>query len=166
MKMIESVRIFYDKWYRGHDELAKKKNDPTGFLERLNDHVLKTAMLLSLCRSTSMIIDQIDIEMAIELCQDLAMDVALVTEGSGKSQFGRQTGVVLEIIANTPGGSITKRNLLRQCYGDVSDSELNFVMGTLTEMGAITVLRAGAETKYVMNPERLKEYQGYRRKVR
>lgn len=162
-KWTNPAKSSFEKWYR--DFSSKAREDKTGTAERLNDHVLKVAMLLSLARDTSLELHNTDMEMAIDLCTEFTTNSRIITDGTGKSQFSRQTSKVLDILLTTPGNRISRKRLLGLIYGDLSATELDYVLNTLTEMDAITTIRRDNETFYVMKAEKIAQYENIKKRI-
>lgn len=78
----------YEKWYGKFD--ATENTDTTGTMDRLHDHVLKTAMLISLAREVDLILEVSDIREAIMACQDFVPGARKLTMTSG----GRSAGAI------------------------------------------------------------------------
>lgn len=79
----------YDEWYDAFDKV--EHNDTTGTIDRLHDHILKTAMLVSLARATDLRLERSDIKEAIAACQDFvpgARKVAMTSGGKSAAAPG------------------------------------------------------------------------------
>jgi hypothetical protein len=79
----------YDEWYRRFSE--GNFNDTTGTIDRLHDHILKTAMLISLAREPDLRLEKTDVQEAILACQDFvpgARKVAMTSGGKSASAPG------------------------------------------------------------------------------
>lgn len=91
----------YDEWYKRFSE--GDYNDTTGTIDRLHDHVLKTAMLVSLSREPDLTLKVEDIKEAILACQDFvpgARKVAMTSGGKSSSAPG--TAVFIRELLGRP----------------------------------------------------------------
>lgn len=82
-------KALYDEWYRRFSEGSY--SDTTGTIDRLHDHILKTAMLVSLAREPDLILTKDDVQEAIVACQDFvpgARKVAMTSGGKSASAPG------------------------------------------------------------------------------
>jgi hypothetical protein len=79
----------YDEWYRRFSE--GEYSDTTGTIDRLHDHILKAAMLISLSRDVDLHLTLGDIKEAIMACQDFvpgARKVAMTSGGKSSAAPG------------------------------------------------------------------------------
>jgi len=94
----------YDRWYTQFS--AGEYSDTTGTIERLHDHILKTAMLLSLARGLDLRLEIGDIKEAIIACQDFVPGARKVAMTSGGKS------------AAAPGTAVFIRELLSRKESD------------------------------------------------
>lgn len=84
----------YEKWYERFDK--SENTDTTGTMDRLHDHVLKAAMLISLSREPDLRLEVTDIREAIMACQDFVPGARKLTMTSGgKSASAIGVAVIL-----------------------------------------------------------------------
>jgi hypothetical protein len=131
----EAAILKYEDWYKKHR--GRKVKDVTGTYNRLHDQILKVSMLLSLSRGTDLKITEEDLEEAITQCQAFTVKVKTFGEGTGKSQLGTQTKIVLEQIIKSPDYTISREKLLRDHYGDFDAVDLTRILDHLMEAGWI-----------------------------
>ncbi len=144
------------KWYMELN--VKKIQDHTGTIERLQDHTLKVAMLLSLSRNTDLIICKCDMEEAIESCQMCYLGTKRIAKGSGKAVTSAQTALLLDELVLRPNQEISRLKFLQKYWGELNYLDLDLVVETLVQAGAIKVLKQGKEVIYKMNK---KVYESY-----
>ena len=120
----------YDSWYYNFNV----DNDPTGTAERLHDHILKVAMLLSLSRNTALQLLESDIKEAISLCMDCLKSGKRVTEGKGKNQLAEQCKLMIEECLNRPPDyKINRKDFLSLHWGACDAIDLDKVVNTLEQ---------------------------------
>lgn len=155
----------FDSWYVSLNAKLETGEiiDETGTADRVHDQVLKVAMLLSLSESTTLTLDEPHITEAINLCTSSAVNVRKTLEGTGgKSQFGRGTKVVLgALLRRPPDYSIQRSKLLRNNYGEFDAQELDRIVETLKQAGAITVNHNPRDVIYQLTPKFLAQYNQF-----
>jgi hypothetical protein len=135
---------FFDDWYKTYAK--KDRDDKTGTAERLHDSILKVSMLISASRKTDLTLDIDDLKEAIEQCMLVTASVKRATVASGKATFGPQIAIVLkELIVKK---SVTRMRLLQGHYGDFDAYDLDRIIESLTQAGAVTAERDGRDIVY------------------
>lgn len=164
-KWSEPGRRLYEAWYQQYQELEQLEDDTTGTMERLHDHILKTAMLISLSRKVDLVLEYSDIEEAIRACQDFvpgAKRISLGTEGKAPSAPG--TAVLLKELLTNSKHEISKPEALAKFWAHFDVFDLDRIAESLFAQKAITItLRPGdngqREQWYILNPKVLERYQ-------
>jgi len=161
-KWTNEGKELYRAWYSKFQE-GDTSDDQTGTLERIHDHILKTAMLISLSRNPDLELRFSDIEEAIRACQDFVPGAKRVALGQvGKSISAPGTAVLLrELILNTEH-TITRTKALQKFWQHFDSFELDRIAESLESQRAIKIspLRDGLnlEINYVLNPKVLENY--------
>ena len=158
----EETIKFYEDWYFEFEENRKQKKykDKTGSINRVGENVLKVAILLSLSRKPDLIISKEDISEALKACTTSLSNVNKTTTGQGKSQFAPQTKLVLTELAEAKDYEISRTKLLSRNYGDIDATDLDRVIDTLHQAGAIIAERKGTDIYYRLTPAAIKQMQG------
>lgn len=133
----------YEHWYAKNDEKIGK--DVTGTENRLGDSILKTAMLISLARRDTLILEEEDMEDAINSCSGFIRSANQTTMGQGKSEIAPQVALVIKLLYETEGFRLSRRKILRQLYGDVDALTFDRVADTLEKAGIISLDLVGQE---------------------
>jgi len=163
-KLSDDAKKLYDMWYVRLQELEDLADDDTGTLERLHDHVLKTAMLVSLSNRRDLTIEMGDIKEAITACQAFApaaRRINLLQLGSAKSAPG--TSALLMALINSPTNQLSRTIALQKHWTHFSAPELDAIAEDLVAQKAIT-LKVGRdengrpEVLYILNPKVLERY--------
>jgi hypothetical protein len=128
----------YDDWYSEYS--GNDYQDTTGTIERLHDHVLKTAMLLSVSRKTDLVLEEADIREAIATCQDFVPGARRVSMGGGKSVSAPGTAVVLrELLGRKEDGyKMSRVKMLQKHWAYFDSFELDRIAESLEAQKAIT----------------------------
>ena len=157
-------RELYDEWYNLLQKQEMLEDDTTGTMERLHDHVLKTAMLISLSRDTGLYLSLGDIEEAIKACQNFIPGAKRVTiGGSGKSASAPGTAVLLRELITTPSHEISRVNALKKHWAHFDMFELDRIAESLYAQKAIDIMQkvgdsGKPEAFYVLNPKVLERF--------
>jgi hypothetical protein len=158
----EGEKLYVD-WYGQFSELQTEE-DTTGTMERLHDHILKTAMLISLSRDTKLFLEEGDIHEAIRACQDFVPAAKRIALGQvGKSVSASGTAVLLRELLTNPAHEISRTKALQKHWAHFDVTELERIAESLYAQKAIEIkLRRegkGNETYYVLNPEVLRRFE-------
>jgi Protein of unknown function (DUF3987) len=169
-KLSEDAKKLYELWYRRLQEMEDLADDTTGTLERLHDHVLKTAMLVSLSNRRDLTITTADIKESIHACQAFtpaARRITIMQVGAAKSAPG--TSVLLMALINAETHRITRTEALQKHWSHFSAPELDSIIEDLVAQKAITVTlgrddKGRPEVVYSLNPKVLERYQAKQQK--
>jgi hypothetical protein len=163
-KWSEDGKARYKSWYesyQGDEDL----DDTTGTMERLHDHILKVAMLISLARNPlDMMLSLPDIEEAIKACMDYipgAKRVALGQIGTSVSAPG--TAVLLRELLTNAEHRIRRDHALHKYWHHFDAPELDRIADSLVAQKAIRIVTGrdddgGLEIWYYLNPKVLERY--------
>jgi hypothetical protein len=152
----------YDDWYMQYSE--GDYADTTGTIDRLHDHVLKAAMLISLSRKTNLVLEEVDIAEAISTCQDFVPGARRVSMGGGKSPSAPGTAVFLrELLTRKEHDyGMSRVNLLRKHWAYFDSIELDRIVESLENQKAITLKLMdngnGRELYYFLTEGVIKNY--------
>ena len=157
-----SAKKVYSDWY--YDLRAKDTADKTGTVQRVHNHVEKTAMCLAMARDLTLEIQPEDIDKAIEVCTTLLTHVDKVMQGSGgKSEISQEQVMVLQLLLKSPDYELTRQKVLQKLFGDVDSFVLNRVIETLTEARAVTAVTRGGHIYYKLTPGYIKQLEEWKR---
>lgn len=157
--IVPQAAIFYDSWYNDFKKKKKKIRDLTGTVQRVPDNVLKVSMLLSLSRGTSLEINNNDMIESIEVCVECFAGTKHLALGTGTAALGSQTAKVLDELVMAPDQIITRRRLLSRNWEDFDALDLDRIIETLIQTGALTVSSDNGMVIYKMTA---KAYAGYK----
>lgn len=159
------VRVSYDTWYKSLDEF--QADDKTGTMERIGDHVLKVAMLISLAKSNDLIINMETLEESIDVCQASVVGTRKTTMGVGRAESADAAGRVLKILLVQPEFMIERSKLLRLLKNDVNVMMLNMVLDDLGDNGKCTVRakRIDGKVYYQLKEEYAETYNNFKKEI-
>lgn len=128
------VRLQHDDWYKKLSE-EEYLEDKTGTMERLQDHVLKTAMIISLSKNNDLVIDADSMNEAADRCLECVVGTRKTTMNIGRSETADATGRVLKILISSPNYTIERSKLLKLLRSDVNVMMLTQVLDDLGPNG-------------------------------
>lgn len=130
----EEFLTFWDRWYLNQNTPANLE-DPrfSGYVERRPHHLLKLAMILCASRTDSMVIDELDVTIALGLLQETEKQMHFAFSGVGKSPIADVLTSVSATIARK--GTTSIGELLRIHYYDADKDTMMKVVETLASMG-------------------------------
>lgn len=162
-KWNQKAKDIYKGWYERLQVRPDFNDDTTGTMERLHDHVLKTAMLISVARKQDLVLEVDDIRESISVCQSFmpaSRRMTLLQAGEAKSAPGTSV-LILELISR-PEHSITRAEALQKHWAHFSAPELDAIVEDLQAQKAVKIeavrTSKGIEVLYTLNPEVLKRY--------
>ena len=159
------VRVSYDQWYKGLDEHSY--DDKTGTMERIGDHVLKVAMLISLAKSNDLIINMQTLEESIDVCQASVVGTKKTTMGVGRSESAEAVGRVMKVLLDQEKYIIERSKLLRLLKNDVNVMMLNMVLDDLGDNGKciLRTYRRDGKIYYELKEEIAETYKNFKKEI-
>jgi len=152
-KFSDSAKKLYKDWYEVFNGKLERGEirDSTGTADRLHDHILKVAMLLSLSSSLNLVIEEPHM---IEAINNLTGDAVRVAEsistGKGKSELAVKTKILLDELLSAPEYRLPREEVLKRRFKDFDAYELDRIVETLSQAGAIQMQR-GSDAKVYYN---------------
>lgn len=161
----ERGKKLYSDWYDKYQENEAIEDDTTGTMERIHDHILKTAMLISLSRKQDKVLEYDDIEEAILACQDFIPGAKRVALGQiGKSISAPGTAVLLRELLTNATHKISRAKALQRHWAHFDAAELDRIAESLFAQKAISIKQerdddGKLECFYILNPKVLERYK-------
>ena len=149
---------------------ANQPSDNTGFVNRVPDHVLKTAMCLTLARleDFNLVIGQAEIEESLERVLALTYANKRATEGKSLvDPLAQVTKIVLDVLLTAENHQVRRKTLANRLYSSgIADSALmDKAVDNLIDKGWIVRERVSSgksvDWLYVMSGEPLAQYQKF-----
>ncbi len=144
---------------------SSHKNETTGFIIRVPDHVVKVAMCLCLARIPfTGIIEDSDFQIAIDKVTSLIYSHNTITSGKGIDPAAAQTKKVIDILIRADNNELTRKRLLTAGHGDFDAYALDRICETLLDMGWIQKVRHGNDWLIKLAGKPLESYLEWKRK--
>lgn len=152
--MEKEVRVNIDLWYQDFmGTISPQIGDQTGFVSRINDFIIKGAMIIAAGRRCEKVIRQSDIEEAREVIVPLIIPTKKIGHGLKKEPVNpvQQRALVLNYISNRPEFTCTRKEILKNLGLKVNHEELDGVVELMLQMGAIKIESRGSDVIYTLN---------------
>ncbi len=121
-----------EAWYQGYVDKPAPSGAET-FQARKHIHTLRTAMVLSLCESDSLIITEDHFDKAIELINDVERKLSRGLSAVGKNLYAGELYKVLDFIdANAP---IERGKVMAKFWADIGDTNVLEKILEILKMG-------------------------------
>lgn len=123
---------WFDNWYMNKKD--KLESDPrfSGYSSRKHVHVLKVAMLLSVCEGNSLVVTKNHLVLALGLIDELEDKMVDAFGAVGRSDVALDIGDILDVVKEVK--KIPKKDLLRGLYRNVSPVKFEQAIRQLIDM--------------------------------
>jgi len=156
-KVNEDLKHVIDEWYKDFvQNVAPKLQDETGFVARVEDFLVKNAMLIAAGRRCSLEIIEDDIREAMDVTLPLIVPTKKLSKGlNNKKDHSEITkrGLVLSYIANQPEYTANRKTLLKDLGLQLNHEDLDNVVTLMLQVDAIQIVSRGAEIDYKLKME-------------
>jgi predicted transcriptional regulator len=151
----DSGKRVFKEWYQElRENEDKRREDDTGTEQRLNDHVLKVAMLLQLAEDKdNLIITAENVRAAVELLTDVARSSKRNLIVDGKSASKDHVAAVLRTLMTRPGEPYTREAILSQNWGHINIMEFDVAIEGLKQMSFVEEYASGGQQYYKLTPK-------------
>ena len=156
-------KSLYDSWY--NDFARDENSDPTGTLERIHDTILKVAMCISLAEKNELILERSDIEQAIDKCLECTTGMKRVFLAHGEHSLAKPTMKVLKILIVAKEHQKLRKSLLSELYGEADAMDLDRIIDTLTQAGAIESINTPNGVLYKMPDKIAERYVNFKKEI-
>lgn len=167
----EEARYIFKDWYYNYygdgsaTGIIREREDETGYEDRVNDHILKVAMLLALTEpNPELILKPRQIEKAIELCTELSTAMNNALMGIGRNPLANGMQLVLRALLDEPEHTVRRDELLTRFCGEFTYDELDRIEMTLEQAELIEVDHKKGKTIYKLTKKGLNRYQQNKKK--
>lgn len=151
-----SAGKLYEDWYYSFYKQVKEQEikDETGVIQRLGDHVLKVAMLLSMAEDGSLIITEEQMQEAIYQCERLLGNIRKTTHGKkGMSQNRNQKALIITELLSRDNHTISREMMMKKYWMNFNASELDEIMESFQAGKLILTENQGNKIMYRMPAE-------------
>jgi len=146
--------LVYQMWYDEFIQTIQSQDlkDDTGTLNRFGDSVLKVAMILSLAKEPTLVIDPASMQLAINHCEKLVGNVREMTHGKkGLSDAKAIKGLIIQELLGRETHQISRVMLLKKMWAHYKEAtELDDIMMSFDQSGMIKTESMGNQIIYVM----------------
>jgi len=151
----DSGKRMFKEWYQElRENEDKRREDDTGTEQRLNDHVLKIAMLLQLAEDKdNLIITAENVRAAVELLTDVSRSAKRNLIVDGKSASKDHVAAVLRTLMTRPGEPYTRESILSQNWGHINIMEFDVAIEGLKQMSFVEEYASGGQQFYKLTPK-------------
>lgn len=162
-EMTDESRQYFDKWYVDFCDAKDSSGikDPTGTLNRFDDAVLKTAMLIALGTRPELKITQENLELAIKECEKFIGNVRQTTMGKGRSVWATEKALAIKELVDRDNHMISRAQLNKKYYLNANSNEWDEVMKSLEVAGIITTEQHGQNLVYIMPDKVVQEFKNH-----
>lgn len=160
MTVSEAAIDIFDEWY--NDWLPEEGEDKTGAANRVHTQILKVAMLLSLSRSDSLVIGVEEIKAAMQACHGHLQSAKNVAN-TGRSEDAWKASRVLDVLLKADENELSRQQVLKKLWPDVTAVDLDKISDTLDKMGAINIIHERGKSTYQLLPHVVEEYRRVRK---
>lgn len=132
MKLTDEAEEIYTKWYESMPDAPS--TEAVAFHERKHDHVLKTAMLLSISDSDEMELNREHLEIALNQIEHVELNIPRAVAYVGATDRSNIGDVIVRMITRNAPEALSHSLILNRMYKRLQDSEeLTLVMNTLCD---------------------------------
>ena len=164
-KWTDEAEDFYINWY--HKLRRSKINDRTGSIGRIQDHVLKVAMLVSLARKEDLDLAVEDLALAIAKCEECMQAIQIANMGGSQLDAGpgESLRLVLRALLDAPNGTLSRKEILKMFrHKGVDSFMLDRVVETLVQSKSIEQFKSSKnEFSYRATKEELAKWSQFKR---
>lgn len=159
----EDGKRYFDSWYMEfREKIQPTKEDKTGLLQRLHDHVLKVAMCIAMSKESifhSLTLREDDIKEAINICAQLITGANKALMGKGQSAIAPANAIVINEMLRNPKNETTRQHLLHKFWGEFDAGDLDKVEMTLEQANIITISNTAQNRYYQLTDIFLNAYR-------
>jgi hypothetical protein len=130
----------YNDWYLSFVE--DEHEDDTGTTNRIHDHILKVAMLISLSKGKDLVLKGEDINDAIMSCMTFITNVkktVLAGGGTTGTDLAGPTRQVMTVLLNSKDMQMVRKRLLQRVWPGCDAVTFDRVLDNLTQVGFVKV---------------------------
>lgn len=140
------ARNFFTLWYERQSKISFKESWLEAFHERCHDTAMKVAILLSVARSDSLIVNEAHIEAATKLIEEIIPDLKAVGVWLSAKDYNQTRAKVMNILDKLK--TVARSDIMRSI--GVSAREMDDVEKSLEEEGYMTVMQIGNKRIYTV----------------
>jgi len=152
----EDTMVFFEDWDK--EFKTQTKNDTTGIYKRMNDSVIKVAMLMTMAEGDDLIFTKPRLEQAIFTCGQIITNIKSVTAGVGGAANSAAIYKFMQDLINAPDHKMEHSDVLKRNYAHFDTYELAKIVETLAQAAVIEIQPVGNKKYYVMTDVAITNY--------
>ena len=152
------AQSFYEGWYIDNEAEMDKGGGPLsapefqGYNSRREMLIKKLAIILSIAENDDLIVSDRHLSAGLELMKETEVDLPRVFAKVGRNRYIGEVDNILRYVETR--GTVTKAELMRVFYRDLSDFDMENVLKIIVTMNIVQVsIVPGKETIYSYNSE-------------
>lgn len=167
-EMSRELREGLDAWYlKFMKDIAPTLFDETGFVSRILDFVIKTAMIISSGRRGDKVILEEDLKESMEVVLPLIVPTKRVSQSLKKEDVSevQKRGLVLTYITSRPDCRASRKEILKNLSLKLDHEDLDKVVDLMLQMQIVKIDNHAGETIYSLkmdNPKIAKWLEQFR----
>lgn len=154
MAVTPAGKALFKKWYEEMCEMEYQDPSIDAFRERCHDTALKIAMLISVSRSSDLIVDEEHVAGGIKFIEAQIPEFTRISQWTQSSPHGQNRAKFIDILKRR-GGAADRRLLLKMLGIDIE--EFNSLQATLIQEGTIEVRNMNKRLVIKLSEEYMKE---------
>ena len=157
--MAQDVRDAFDTWYNEfRTKVSPKLEDDTGTVGRIDDNILKLAMLISTARRSDLIITIEDIQEAMAEVLQLIAPTRKVTQTVKQNEITltEKRNLILKYLASREDFKDSRVNLLQRFTLKMDHEDMDRIVSFLEQAKIISQSNPGGHIHYRVNMENSK----------
>ena len=147
-KMIPDAKIAFSNFYPSIAPEPADSDAMLNFKGRMKSHIFKTAMVLAAGRKDDLILEGVDMRVAIQLISNVQRKLDRVFRGAGNSRLAETSARVISCVEKT--SMCSKRELLRTLARHVTPDDLDKTLWLLLEIGHLRLIQNGKSVYYAL----------------
>lgn len=152
VKLTDEVEEMFKEWYESMSGPASP--ELSSFHERKHDHVLKTAMLLSISESDELVITKEHFEIARDQVEHIVLNFPRAVAFIGATEKSNIGDTIVRMIRGNSPIPLSRSIILRRIYKRIQDKdEFEAIMETLEETNRINKVVSGRRVDYVLKDD-------------
>lgn len=149
-----AISAYYDWCVRSIKTPPFEDKKFEAYIGRRRVHLLSVAMVCAASRSDKLVIEQQDMERAIELLEEVEVKMSTVFRGIGRSDISGLLGDAIAFLENSPVPDVPLYLFYRRFEGDVDKIMMDRLLNTMEQSGYIDVVRRpGLDTLIRIKPK-------------
>lgn len=140
------AKMMFREWYAAF--AIEEIDDKTGTSERIHDRILKVAMNISLAETTTLVIKEPHMKMAMDACIHGITLASKATMSQGLSDLAPKAAAFIDRLCNAPNHEMDRRSMLSRNWGTFDHLDLDRIVEMLDQAGLVINDNRGGKVFY------------------